>query len=430
MPPTQPLQILISGGGIAGTALAYWLLQAQTPLEITIIERSPGPRPGGQAVDIRDSGVTVIRRMGIEQAIRDKTTTEKGIDFVYRDGVSTARFPMTGDTESQSFTSEFEILRGDLADILEKNLGEIDGKGRVEWVFDEFVREVVEVDGGRVRVKFMNHSKEREFDLVVGADGMVSKTRRLVWGDGPGGMQFLKRVGQYMSFFTIKKEVGDTAFSPWYFTNKGRLAVTRPSPYDDRRVLLAVTDSNMSRFVGIEKAMKEGPEKQKQWLAKEFEGAGWITERLIKGMWETKDFYIQEIAQVKMGEEGWVKGRVALCGDAGYCPSPISGMGTTSALVGAYILAGEISKSPDDIPHALKRHQELLQPFIDEVQKLYPGTPWIVNPQSEWGIKVLNMAVTVASNTWVKWIGGSLGGMIGKFIGGKPWELPRYSAFD
>jgi 2-polyprenyl-6-methoxyphenol hydroxylase-like FAD-dependent oxidoreductase len=111
-----------------------------------------------------------------------------------------------------------------------------------------------------------------------------------------------------------------------YVTTKGRAAVTRPSMYNDTRALFMVTDRDMSRFQDIDRASKKSVQQQKEWLVKEFPMAEWKIERLVKEMLKTDDFYMQEIAQVKMGNQGWAKGRVALCGDAAFCPSPITGM--------------------------------------------------------------------------------------------------------
>jgi 2-polyprenyl-6-methoxyphenol hydroxylase-like FAD-dependent oxidoreductase len=102
-----PLKILISGGGIAGPCLAWWLNKAKVDAQITIIERAREPRVSGQAVDIRGAAVDVMKAMGLEQAIRDKNTTEVGFEFVYADGVSKARMEATGDDKNQSFTSEY-----------------------------------------------------------------------------------------------------------------------------------------------------------------------------------------------------------------------------------------------------------------------------------------------------------------------------------
>lgn len=235
-----------------------------------------------------------------------------------------ARFPASGDDGSQSFTSEYEILRGDLAEIFYEATKDAEN---VKYVFDERIADIQqEEDGsGKVKVKFINHLPEAEYDLVVGADGMISNTRRIVFGRGPDNNDYLRRLGQYCSFYTIPRIESDTKFSEWYFASKGRLAVLRPSQYGDTRVLLGVTDWKLSRFEGIEKALKErGQEEAKRWLASEYEGAGWQTERIVEGLKTTDDFYIQEIAQVKI--ERLVKGRVALLGDAGFCPSPVSGV--------------------------------------------------------------------------------------------------------
>lgn len=319
----QPkLNILISGGGIAGPCLAFWLHKTGVPAHITVIERAPVPRASGQAVDIRDAGVDVIKLMGLEPTIRSKTTTEEGVDFLYMDGKTKVTFPATGDEQSQSITSEYEILRGDLAGIFYDATKE---NKDVEYVFDEYLAEVRE-EADKVRVKFANgHLPEGTYDLVVGADGMVSNTRRLVFAKGPKNDDYLRRLGSYWAFFTIPRIESDAKLSQWYITSKGRLVVTRPDQYGGTRAYLAVTNWNMGRFEGIEKALKGGSQKkQMEWLEEQFAGAGWQSERVVEGMKTSPDFYMQELAQVKM--QDFAKGRVALLGDAGYCPSPMSGM--------------------------------------------------------------------------------------------------------
>lgn len=315
------LEILIAGGGVAGPCLAWWLNKAKVSAHITIIERSPVPRVSGQAVDIRDFGVDVIRRMGLEEAIRAKTTTEEGIEFVWNDGKKKTQFLATGDASAQSFTSEFEILRGDLAKIFYDET-----KESAEYVFGEYITGIYqERDGSsKARVTFANGRPEGLYDLVVGADGMMSKTRQIVFGNGPDDNYYLKSLGQWMAFYTIPRISSDTKFAQWYMAEKGRVAMTRPSQYNDTRAYLAVTDSNLSRFGQLASTRGYGKEEQIAFLEKEFEGAGWQTKRLVEGLRSSQDFYMQETAQVKIAE--FVKGRVALLGDAGYCPSPISGL--------------------------------------------------------------------------------------------------------
>jgi 2-polyprenyl-6-methoxyphenol hydroxylase-like FAD-dependent oxidoreductase len=298
-------------------------------------------------------------------------------------------------------TSEYEILRGDMARILYETTKDMDG---IDYVFDETIVTVSEASPGQVDVTFKNRLQPTTYDLVIGADGMMSRTRRSVFGHGPKNDNYLYRLGQYSAYFTIPKTDDDTRFAQWYNASRGRLILKRPDPYGTTQIYLAVTDANLSRFDEIDAKMRtQGREEQQAWFAKEFEGAGWQSERVVRGMKESKDFYMQQIAQVKMPK--WYKGHVALVGDAAYAPSPISGVvrvacyfavhglwvanrlqGTGSAIVGAYVLAGEVAKSPGNISAALKRYDAITRSFVDQVQKLIPGTPQIANPQTEWGV--------------------------------------------
>ncbi|KAL1598751.1 hypothetical protein SLS60_007892 [Paraconiothyrium brasiliense] len=419
-----PLSILISGGGIAGPCLAWWLNKAKVDAQITIIERAVEPRASGQAVDIRGAAVDVMKAMGLEQAIRDKSTTEVGFEFVYADGVSTARIAATGDDKNQSFTSEYEILRADLANIFydaTKNMKSI------EYVFDETIKDLVQdAQTGKVHVTFANHLSQAYYDLVVGADGQISRTRRLAFGHGPQNDDYLRRLGEYMAFFTIPRIESDSQWAQWYTATRGRLVCTRPSPYNDTRVLLGVVDWDLKRFGEIEDVVKKRDEpREKEWLAKEFEGAGWQSNRILEGMKMAQDFYMQEIVQVKMGEEGFAKGRVALLGDAGYCPSPLSGMGTALAIVGSYVLAGEIASSPSDIPGALQRYVTTLRPFSDQCQQLIPGMPQVGFPQSAWGLKILGMFVTVITSPLWQRVGPWVKRVLPKDFQRDKWQLPK-----
>jgi 2-polyprenyl-6-methoxyphenol hydroxylase-like FAD-dependent oxidoreductase len=311
----------------------------------------------------------------------------------------------------------------------------------IEYIFDETIATVEQKADGKVDVTFANHLQRTSFDLVVGADGMMSRTRRYVFGHGPKNDDYLHRLGQYGAFFAIPRTDDDTNFAQWYNATRGRLILKRPDQYGTTRVYMAVTDSNFSRFDEIDGILKKrSVQEQKEWLAKEFEGAGWISERIIKGMMECKDFYMQQIAQVKMPE--WSKGHVALLGDAAYCPSPISGVvsnellrhiydltnttqGAGAAIVGAYVLAGELSKSPEDIPSALKRYEARTRTFVDQVQKLVPGAPQVANPQTSWGIMLFNKTTGFLSHPALR----RFGSLVGKFVpafGGTEWNIPEY----
>lgn len=198
----------------------------------------------------------------------------------------------------------------------------------VEYIFDETIKDIIQDDNlDKVNVIFTNRLPSTNYDLVVGADGQISRTRRLVFGHGPQNDDYLRRMGQYMAFFTIPRIESDTRWAQWYATTGGRYMLTRPSPYNDTRAFLGVVDWDIKRFADVEDAVRKRDErKMKEWLVKQYQGAGWQCERLLKGLETTEDFYMHETAQVRLGEQGFAKGRVALLGDAGYCPSPLSGM--------------------------------------------------------------------------------------------------------
>jgi 2-polyprenyl-6-methoxyphenol hydroxylase-like FAD-dependent oxidoreductase len=222
----------------------------------------------------------------------------------------------------EAVTSEFEILRGDMALIF---YNATKSTQEITYIFDETVTAIEEPTPGKVNVTFANHTPPTTYDLVVGADGMLSRTRRLVFGHGPDNNEFLNRLGQYSAYFTIPRTEEDTNHGEWWNAPGGLLILKRPDQYGNTHVYLGVTDSNLSRFDEIDAIMKnKGVEEQKAWFAKVFEGAGWQTERVIRGMNECKDFYMQQIGQVKM--DNWSKGHVVLVGDAAFCPSPISGV--------------------------------------------------------------------------------------------------------
>ncbi|KAF1922519.1 FAD/NAD(P)-binding domain-containing protein [Didymella exigua CBS 183.55] len=421
-PEHQPLTILICGSGIAGPCLAFWLHKLIPTCHITVLERSPTPRHGGQAVDLRSFAVPIVSRMGLLDSVRDKTTTEEGLQFVYADGVTKSTFPASGNIEAQSVTSEFEILRSDLAKIFMDATQSLD---RITYIFDEMVSSIEETTDRKVNVTFSNRLAPATYDLVVGADGMMSRTRRLIFGRGPNNDEYIRRLGQYSVLFTIPRTETDTKFAQWYNATRGRLVLLRPDGYGTTRAYVAVTDSNMSRFDEIDEAMRNGDRKaQEQWFEREFEGVGWQSERCMREMKKAEDYYLQQIAQVKM--EKWSKGSVVLLGDAAYCPSPISGVGAGSAIIGAYVLAGEVSRSQHDIPNALEQYEKTLRPYVEKAQRLFPGAPQVANPQTEWGVWTFNKLTGIASSAIMKQVGGMIGRYLPAYGGTANSPFPDY----
>ncbi|KAE8827609.1 hypothetical protein HRS9122_09590 [Pyrenophora teres f. teres] len=428
MSSTKPLNILISGSGICGPSCAYWLHRFLPTAQITIIERSPEPRLGGQAVDLRSACVPIVRKMGLLEMVKEKNTTEMGMEFVYLDTKRKALFPKTGEEERQSVTSEYEILRGDLAEILYNTTKSLPN---VAYIFDETITSITQVDTPGLptaaEVTFKNsHLPPSTYDLVIGADGQMSRTRRLIFRHGPKNDDYLHRLGQYSALFTIPRDpTMDNEYAQWYNAPGGRLFLLRPDPYGTTRAYLSVTDKNLSRFDEIDELLRTGTRAQQQaWFEREFKDAGYQTERCLSAMIKADDFYMQQIAQVRMPQ--WSKGCCVLVGDAAYCPSPISGVGTAAAIVGSYVLAGEVAKSLHDIPAALREYERVTRGFVDKAQRLVPGAPQIANPQSVWGIRVLNAVTGVLASRFVQGLGGLVGRLFPAFGGTTAWCPPEY----
>ncbi|OQE14976.1 hypothetical protein PENFLA_c034G05055 [Penicillium flavigenum] len=399
------LKVLICGGGIAGPALAFWL--SKLGHDVTVVERFPSLRVSGQQLDLRGPGIPVMKRMGLEDLFRAQGIKEAGMQFVDDNGKQKAFYPVNKSGEGlQSFTTEYEIMRGDLCRML-WNLG----KDQVNYIFGVHV-ESFDQDADSVSVKFSN-GKEEQFDLLVGADGQGSRTRRMILEpNAPDPFHFMNL---YIAYFTIPRNEGK------------RFVFTRRHAPDTIQAYLGYCTSS-DKLDNVKKS--EIAEQKKAW-AEIFADAAWKTPRIIRDMQNdeaAKDFYSQEVGQVRL--DSWSRGRVVLLGDAAYCPSPATGMGTTSGLTGAYVLAGEIgkycnrlesSKGPKDpVSHALSEYERKFRPFMTEVQTLGPGMPNIVAPETRWGISVMHfilwMAALLGIDAVAQW-----------FLGEQnSWKLPFY----
>lgn len=168
----------------------------------------------------------------------------------------------------------------------------------------------------------------------------------------------------------------------------------RPDNYGETRA--SVT------FLAKENEYKDLPEdRQRKVLISHLDGTGWEAERLINEIEDSKDFYFERVSQVKA--EQWSKGRVVITGDAAWCATPIAGKGTDLAMAGAYVLAGELSKA-EDYQEAFKNYEKIMRPYVDKCQKLPPGIPGIVYPESKWGVTLLNKVIKVAGSKSVKYV--------------------------
>jgi 2-polyprenyl-6-methoxyphenol hydroxylase-like FAD-dependent oxidoreductase len=384
-----PVKILITGGGIAGPSLAYWLtrIPARAPLSITILERSPVPRLTGQSIDIREVPVTIMRRMGIEPAVRACRTPERGIQKVTAGGRVLATFMSTGDPKNQTMTSEYEILRADLARVCTE-LAE--GRPGVRIVYGDYVSSVSQDGkGGKVRVEFTNGKLPTdEYDLVVGADGLRSRMRPFVTGR-PATEDLYGGWNAHIAYFTIPMIPGEsTTLARIMNYPRGRSLWFRPSNIGMGAYMVVVRpDAPLDAVVG------KDVDTQKRAMVAAFEDrTEGDVQRTLKGMLASDDFYYERISQVRAST--WHAGRIALVGDAGYCPTVFSGMGTSTAIFGAYVMAGELigalgEKGDGDIPAALARYQTAITPFVKEVQDVWGSVVGFAHPYSAWGVRVL-----------------------------------------
>ncbi|KAJ5310635.1 Major facilitator superfamily domain general substrate transporter [Penicillium atrosanguineum] len=381
------LRVMIVGASIAGPTAAYWF--AKTGAKVTVIERFPQMRTNGQNIDIRTAGVSVMRKMpGMEEAVRANLQPMDGISIVRDDGRPYGTMSSTGNPDRQSLISEYEILRGDLSRIL-FDLSKT--HENVNYIFGEQVASIRhdEKPDGPVQVDFMNGTPSAEYDLVVACDGATSRTRAI--GLGCGVRDYIQPVNSWAAYFSTKKDIlNGSQIGNAYSAVGGRAIGVGPEPSGGNRITLMGihprTDHDaMTKF---REANKLGSDALKVFVAQHFKGAGWKCDEAVQGMMEADDFYASEWMQVKT--PNLYKGRFVMVGDAGYAPGP-TGTGTSLAIAGAYILAGEIGKHRGDLAAGLQGYEEQMRPLIKEMQKIPPLVPGMFAPQTAWGIWARNM---------------------------------------
>lgn len=390
-------RILITGSSIAGCTTAWWL--GRYGFDVTVVEKSREFRDGGQNIDIRGAGRQVLRRMGLEQQALQQGTGEQGTAWIDEDGEVVARF-MADEMAGDGPTAEMEILRGDLARLIHEAAAR-----HATFRFGDSVASVDQSQGS-VEIRFESGRVER-FEAVVIAEGVGSSTREIVFP----GVNDPRPMDMTLAYFTIPREASDDHLWRWYHTTGGRGVSLRPDRHGTIRAMLSV-----QKEPGDEADWSE--EQQKEWLRKVFADAGWESGRVLNGMDETTDFYFDVLRQVRMPR--WSKGSVALTGDAAWCVTPLGGVGATLAVIGGYVLAGELSRS-DDFPSAIANYEQRLREFVDKAQDIPKIVPRMANPHSRLGLMLLHGAVRVAAAPGIR-------ELFAKLVGGKShdFDLPNY----
>ena len=343
--------VLISGASVAGPTLAYWL--HRYGFQTTIVERAPTLRPGGYAVDFRGAGMEVLRRMNIIDEIRRHEVRTGKITVVDEHNKKITSMP-------DGFTSgELEIMRGDLANVLYETT-----KNSTEYIFNDTITALTQGQDG-VEVCF-SRTPARRFDLVIGADGLHSNVRSLTFGEEA---RFLHELGLYIAIFTVPDFMqlgGDAVFYGTLGRRVGLFGVPQKKEAKASFYFASEPLQYDRRDIG----------QQKRILHEKFAGLPWQVPQMLRYMDNAPDFYFDSISQIRM--DTWSRGRITLIGDAAHCASPMAGLGTTMAMIGAYILAGELKAADGEHAHAFPRYESLMHEFTVNIQKLADGAEWFV----------------------------------------------------
>lgn len=339
-------KILVIGAGISGLAACYWLRRfGFSPI---LIEKSANLRKGGHALDIRGVAIDLVKRMGIyEKTCNMRTQVEFGW---YVDPQGNILHEEKGERFGFRQGEDVEIIRGDLVEIL------IDAIEGVPCYFNQLI-DSIKQNNGDVEVQFKDGRTEH-YDLVIGADGLNSTTRRMVFDKDE---YKLINLGAYFSVFSIPNYLNLSHTEVQCEANQKLISITSDKNHKMAEAAFMFRAQNVLNNIRDEK-------EQQKFLRDTFQDFGWQASKILELMSDSDDFYFDSVSQVKM--KSWTKGRVALLGDAGYCASPLSGQGNNLALVGAYILAGELKQADCNYTRAFSRYNELLHSFVEANQKL------------------------------------------------------------
>jgi 2-polyprenyl-6-methoxyphenol hydroxylase-like FAD-dependent oxidoreductase len=345
--PRSGDHVLISGASFAGLATAFWLVRLG--FQVTVIEVASGLRKGGTPVDIEGETIGILQRMGMFDAVRAKALPPRAFEFKDAEDHTLGGFGVDTGAEAQPRT-RFEIHRDDLLDILVSGID-----GSVELLFGRSIKHLDDEED-EVTVT-LDDGTRRSFALVFGCDGNRSNTRKLVFGDETNFTYF-------MGGYVYLKVVPVTSILPpnvsQVFSVPGRTAML--NGYDDR------TDIGLAfRTAGEIEYDYRDRAQQRAMIHDHFDGLGWKVPAALEHVDTDDDFYFDRINQIRM--PSWSKGRVALVGDAGYCVSPVAGMGGSMAIIGAGRIAEAIERHGADYAAAFQDYRDKLHGFVEEVQK-------------------------------------------------------------
>ena len=337
----QNKKVLVSGASFAGITIAYWM--NKMGYKVTIVEIGNHLKMGGTPVDIKDSTVDIVKKMGLFEQIKANRLGLEKWEFKNADDV-TEHTVLLKELPDNEFEIERDVLLNMLFDLI---------KNDVNIIFNSSITSLHENEDC-VEVTFKDGTQD-EFALILGCDGIHSAVRRIWFGNEAEYALFL---GQYFSIaITNKLLIKESTLQLYAEPNKG---------------IMLNAYNNKTDIVFTFRPEKEisydfrNQEQQKRIILEQFEGMGWRTAELQKELLHAESFYFDKFCQIKM--PSWTKGRVALVGDAGYCASPAAGMGGSLAIIGATALADAFEKHNGNFELAFDEYNKSLRPFIEEVQ--------------------------------------------------------------
>ena len=364
--------VLIAGAGISGPTLAFWLKAAG--FEPTLIERAPKLRASGYVIDFWGLGYDIAERMDLASDIERTGYHMREMRIVNDRSERVAGF---GTSVFRELTGgRFVTLgRSDLSRLLFEKI-----KGTTEVMLGNEIVDLQEsADGVQIQFK---HSGERRFDLVIGADGLHSNVRRLVFGPQD---RFEKQLGYMVAAFEARGYRPRDEDVYVIYGEPGQM-LGRFALHDDRTLFLFVLAADVVPLPAMLDLKA-----QKALLRVRFADGKWECSRILDELERTHDLYFDRVSQIKM--KSWSKGRVALVGDAAFCVSLMAGQGSALAMTAAYVLAGELAKARGSHKEAFGRYEGLLRTYIGSKQQGAERFAAAFAPKTKWGLYVRNQVI-------------------------------------
>lgn len=378
------MNILISGAGIAGPTLAYWLKRyGFTPV---LVERAPEFRTGGYVIDFWGLGYEVADRMGLIPQILDKGYLVREVRIVNGDGRRVAGFPVSALTQLAQ-DRYVSVARGDLAACIFRQV-----EKNVETIFGDSIARIEQASTD-IQVTFQS-GVVRDFDLVIGADGLHSRVRELAFGPQK---HFETYLGYKVAAFEIDGYRPRDELVYVMHSEPGHQAA-RFAMHGDRTLFLFIFADPE-----VEYTKAADVQSQKALLRKRFGDIGWECSRILNSLDSVAEIYLDRVSQITMGSEpgSWTKRRVTLIGDAAFCVSLLAGQGAALAMLAAYILAGELHSASGDHTTAFRAYQKKLESLVRSKQRAALRLAGMFVPKTRISMFVRDRILNALTIPWI-----------------------------